>query len=66
MTLLKNQRRRAGCKKKLRYKSLKEAQFEIDRALTYRGEELRVYECGDHLHLTAMTEEEFERWIKKS
>lgn len=37
--------------------------MEIDRALTYREEILRAYDCPHcgQIHLTAMTEEKYER-----
>lgn len=44
-----------GCHGKLRYDTMDQAQYEIDRALDFRGETLRAYECRkcEKIHLSS-------------
>ena len=47
--------RKDSCAGKLRYSTLDEAEIEIERAETYRGETLRAYLCErcENYHLTS-------------
>jgi hypothetical protein len=58
--------RKDSCTGKYRY-SAHEADLEIERAATFRGEQLRAYECEKcgSLHLTALSKEEFEKFGRK-
>ncbi len=44
-----------SCKSKLHYPTMAQAELEIERARTYRGETLRAYACGKcgKIHLTS-------------
>lgn len=53
--------RKDACTGKLRYRTLNEADFEIDRARVLRGEVLRAYLCNrcGRFHLTSQSLEEY-------